>query len=183
MHIFGPTPNGAIEILLRSSIERWHKHRAELLAQAGAGRRPDEWWIYEQEREPPGLEDNEADLLYEMGELSEEELAELMPQWRRHFDESWEPGFGLCIGHAKPGDTFASWIGGAEGRRLHYRWAARGAMERRGSAPGQHHPQAGACRQMSQRPWDARRFAKLEPQRPRVVVRPAGGLRGRFHTR
>ena len=44
--------------------------------------------------------------------------------WREHFDHANEPGwYGHCIGHAKKGDTFATWLHGEEGRRAHYKWA------------------------------------------------------------
>src|SRR6516164_5817645 len=50
-------------------------------------------------------------------------LAELEARWREYFDQAQEPGFTHCIGHAKAGDTFASWLEGAAAKRAHYRWA------------------------------------------------------------
>jgi hypothetical protein len=70
---------------------------------------------------PPCRED-EADLLYMMGELSTE-LAELMPRWREDYEKVWQPGFAYCIGHAKPGDTSANWLESAPARRAYLRWA------------------------------------------------------------
>ena len=34
-----------------------------------------------------------------------------------------EPGFAHCIGHAKPGDTFATWLSGEAAKRARYAWA------------------------------------------------------------
>src|SRR5262249_57849401 len=60
----------------------------------------------------------------EAGLLAPEEVATLEASWRKRFDHTNEPDWvGHCIGHAKPGDTFATWLHGAEGRRAYYRWA------------------------------------------------------------
>ena len=61
------------------SRERWQKHRAWLM-DGCVGSRPQEWWLYEQGREPP---ENETQVLYSMGELRGEELAKCMKWWRR----------------------------------------------------------------------------------------------------
>jgi hypothetical protein len=65
----------------------------------------------------------ETAALWEAGLLDEKEVAEAEASWREHFKRAHEPSFQYCIGHAKPGDTFATWIKGAEARRAHYRWA------------------------------------------------------------
>jgi hypothetical protein len=43
--------------------------------------------------------------------------------WRRDFERAQQPGFKFCIGHAKPGDTFASWLEGEPAKRAHLKWA------------------------------------------------------------
>ena len=60
--------------------------------------------------------------LFEMAELTETELAELMPEWRECYEKASKPGFSYCIGHAKPGDTYATWLSGPAARRAQYRW-------------------------------------------------------------
>ena len=87
-----------------------------------AGSRPPEWWLFERNLQPPD-HDREAELLMAMGELSAAELAELVPDWREEYEKTLCPGFAFCIGHAKPDDTFATWIEGEEGRRAHLAWA------------------------------------------------------------
>ena len=71
---------------------------------------------------PRGLGD-ERIALFEMAELTETELAELIPEWRECYEKASEPGFAYCIGHAKPGDTHATWLSGPAARRAQYRWA------------------------------------------------------------
>jgi hypothetical protein len=55
-------------------------------------------------------------VLYEIGELSEEEIEALTPEWRRHYERSHEPHFAYCAGLGK-------WLEGAPARRALYRWA------------------------------------------------------------
>jgi hypothetical protein len=105
------------------SLERWERHRDLMMARAVAGRRPEEWWEYEAPIPRPRDSEDEAPVLYEAGLLSAAEIAELMPRWREHYDKANKPDFCFCIGHAKPGDTFASWLEGAAARRAHYRWS------------------------------------------------------------
>jgi hypothetical protein len=101
----------------------WERHRNELLAESRAGIRPQAWWDYESPIPRPADGDLETPALYKAGLLSDAEIAELMPWWREQYDEAQEPGFEYCIGTAKPGDTFASWIKGAAAKRAQYRWA------------------------------------------------------------
>ena len=68
------------------SRERWQKHRAWFM-DGCVGTRPEEWWLYEQGREPP---ENEAQVLYAMCELRGEELAKVMKWWRRAYEEANE---------------------------------------------------------------------------------------------
>jgi hypothetical protein len=85
------------------------------MAMAGAGRRPLEWWEYETEVERPhDLGDAEI-ALFEMGELSEAEAAELMPRWRDRYEHAHSPNFSYCTG-----DT---WLKGEEAKQRLYRWA------------------------------------------------------------
>ena len=64
------------------SRERWQKHCDLLMSSAGAGRRPEEWWLYEKGRKQPK---NQTQVLYTMGELRGAELARLMEWWRDAF--------------------------------------------------------------------------------------------------
>ena len=100
------------------SRERWERHRELLLARAGAGRRPPEWWAYESPVPCPCVFDGprECRVLYEIGELSEEEIEALTPEWRRHYERSHEPLFGYCKGPGK-------WLEGPAARRALYKWA------------------------------------------------------------
>ena len=100
------------------SRERWLRHREVMMQWAHAGHRPQEWWVYEKQMPRP---EQETNALYEMGELSEAELAELMPDWREHYEQAQKPNFSHCIGHKSHGDTFASWIKGPAARKAHYR--------------------------------------------------------------
>jgi hypothetical protein len=102
------------------SLECWQKHRARFMRDEPDGHRPDEWWLYEKQMQPPA---QETVALYEMGELGEAELGRLTALWRERYEQAQRPGFRHCIGQANPGDTFASWVEGAEARRQHYRWA------------------------------------------------------------
>jgi hypothetical protein len=52
-----------------------------------------------------------------VGLLFDNERAELLTRWREEFDRAQEPGFAHCIGHAKPGDTFATWLSGKAAKR------------------------------------------------------------------
>jgi len=67
--------------------------------------------------------DDEMPLLYELGLLTHDELTVLKREWREAFDRAQDPEFSFCIGNARPQDTFATFVDGARGRRLFYRWA------------------------------------------------------------
>jgi hypothetical protein len=69
------------------SRERWQKHRERLMAECAVGRRPEEWWLYEQGCEQP---ENQTQVLYTMGELRAEELAKLMVWWRDAYVDASE---------------------------------------------------------------------------------------------
>jgi hypothetical protein len=103
--------------------ERWLRHRETLMKWARTGTRPPGWWAYERHLQPPEDRNRETELLMAMGELSPAELAELVPEWRAEYDKAQRPDFAVCIGHAQPHDTFATWIEGDEARRRHYAWA------------------------------------------------------------
>jgi hypothetical protein len=86
-----------------------------MMAMAGAGRRPEEWWEYESKvPRPRDLGDAEI-LLYEMGELTEAEIAELMPRWRERYEQAHSPNFSYCTGN--------SWLKGDAAKQALYRWA------------------------------------------------------------
>jgi hypothetical protein len=103
--------------------DAWERHRDDLLAESRAGTRPAAWWDYDATIPRPGGDDCQEPALYGAGLLSEAELAELMPQWREWYEQAQEPDFQYCIGTAKPGDTFGSWIKGAAAKRAQYKWA------------------------------------------------------------
>jgi hypothetical protein len=105
------------------SFERWRRHRERMMALARAGSRPDEWWLYDKQLKRPRTLGDEHVTLYEMGELSEAELAKLIPQWREWYEKAQDPNFQYCIGHANPGDTFSTWFKGEAAREALYRWA------------------------------------------------------------
>jgi hypothetical protein len=83
---------------------------------AGAGRRPSEWWEYETEAARPRDLGDATIALFEMGELTEAEIAELMPQWRERWEQANAPGFSYCTGEM-------TWLKGEEAKQRLYRWA------------------------------------------------------------
>ena len=103
------------------SEARWRKHRATMLAECGPGRRPVEWWAYESPRKPPRKSSRKVNMLFEIGELSEAELAELMPEWREQFGKAQAPDFAWCIG-CWPGINDAHWLTGNEAREAYLEW-------------------------------------------------------------
>jgi len=119
----GPGSQGSLFESNEERREVWFRHRDRLMEMWGRrGRRPMAWWTYEAPFAYPGF-DRETVVLYEAGLLGETELAELTAEWRRQFERAQEPGFEHCIGSAKPGDTFATWLEGRAAKRAHYRWA------------------------------------------------------------
>jgi hypothetical protein len=58
---------------------------------------PHGWWTFESPVPYPG-HIREQSTLYEAGLLSGAELAQLLAEWRRHFDRAHEKGFSLCTG-------------------------------------------------------------------------------------
>jgi hypothetical protein len=105
------------------SIEDWRAHRDQIMQyEAVFGRRPPEWWLYEHDREPP---EHQGAALYEMGELSPDELEYRMEFWRKHFDLAMSPHFAIPIpisvgGDPRKGSTL---ITGFEAQRQHLEWA------------------------------------------------------------
>jgi hypothetical protein len=109
-----------------SDVERreaWDRHRERLLKACHLGRRPRAWWDYESPVRYPKNADYAVARLYEAGLLTDQELAVFTARWREEFEHAQDPNFEHCIGHAKPGDTFANWLSGAAARRAHYAWA------------------------------------------------------------
>jgi hypothetical protein len=103
--------------------EAWFRNRDHILAGYQHGRRPAAWWDYESPIARPHNYEYEVAVLFEAELLSAEEKADRIANWRSQFDKAQEPGFMFCIGHAKPDDTFATWLTGAPARRAHYEWA------------------------------------------------------------
>ena len=75
------------------SRDRWRRHRDRMMEETRAGSRPVEWWEYERKMDRPRSLGEEHVALFEMGELTEQELAELMPRWRQWYEKANEPGF------------------------------------------------------------------------------------------
>lgn len=102
----------------------WERFRHILMAQLEWGFRPAAWWDFDAPIRRPRDHDYDEAALWEAGLLTPEERTQLEARWRQHFNDANEPDWvGYCIGHAKPGDTFATWLHGDEGRRAHYKWA------------------------------------------------------------
>jgi len=101
------------------SREDWEQYRESLMRDCRPGERPEEWWLYDSVEEKP---DHQAQRLWELGELGPAELPDVMSGWRELWAKAQQPRFAYCIGHAKPGDTFATWLDGAEARKAHYRF-------------------------------------------------------------
>jgi len=91
------------------SYERWVKHKDQIMASTRAGSRPEEWWEYEKQMPQPCDLGDERITLFEMVELTETELAELMPEWREEYEKVNEPNFSYCTGH--------DWLRGEAARR------------------------------------------------------------------
>ena len=85
------------------------------MAWTRAGSRPEEWWEYEKQMPQPCDLGDERITLFEMAELTETELAELMPEWREEYEKANEPNFSYCTGHG--------WPRGEAAKRAQYRWA------------------------------------------------------------
>ena len=97
------------------SHERWQKHRERMMAYAGAGRRPPEWWRYESGQQRPVDRGDETILLYEMGEFSPAEIKRLLPDWRERYEKTHDDGFAYFTGDV--------WLKGEAAKLAHLRWA------------------------------------------------------------
>ena len=97
------------------SYERWLKHKDWIVASTRAGSRPEEWWEYEKQMPRPRGLGNERITLYEMAELSDTELAELIPEWREEYEKANGLNFSYCTGDG--------WLRGEAAKRAQYRWA------------------------------------------------------------
>jgi hypothetical protein len=113
------------------SYERWVKHKDQIMASTRAGSRPEEWWAYEKQIPQPRDLGDERITLFEMAELTETELAELIPEWREEYERANEPNFSYCTGNG--------WLRGKAAKR-----AARAPQEMgcRAPPPRQDDPQA-----------------------------------------
>ena len=101
----------------------WFRCRERLLMHCSHGKRPSGWWDFESPVPYPRDPDYAEATLYEAGLLAESEVAELTAYWCKEFERASSPRFMFCIGHAKPGDTFASWISGEPAKKAHLKWA------------------------------------------------------------
>src|SRR5215831_11162940 len=111
----GPSHRGSAFESAAQQQWAWTSNRDRLMQQyACNGKRPWAWWRLEMGRAHPG--DHQASILYEMGQLGEEERAELESEWRREFTRAWAPDFWLCLG---PGRV----LEGVAARRRHLAWA------------------------------------------------------------
>jgi hypothetical protein len=68
----------------------WEKHRDFLMggAATGHGWRPEAWWLYERNMEPPMPPYKQAAVLLEMGELKGGELERVLGWWRDTYDRA-----------------------------------------------------------------------------------------------
>ncbi len=99
------------------SQERWERHRERMLAHMPAGTRPEEWWEYDSPLyRHPDRAVRECRQLYEMGELSDEELTELLVWWRLAYDKAQDPVFTYCAGPGR-------FLKGVAARKSLYDWA------------------------------------------------------------
>jgi hypothetical protein len=119
---YGPDPRWDAFHSEEEHRDAWVRNRDRILAGYRHGRRPMAWWRFEAPFQYPGY-DKEQSTLYEAELLGEEEREQLVARWRAHFAQAQQPGFMYCVGHAKRGDTFATWLKGAAARKAHYRWS------------------------------------------------------------
>lgn len=99
------------------SFERWQRHRERLLAYYRPGKRPPEWWAYESPvPRDPDFDVPECGQLYAVGELSDEELKALLPDWKRNYDRAQRPKVFHCLGPDK-------FLTGRAARLAIYKWA------------------------------------------------------------
>jgi hypothetical protein len=61
--------------------------------------------------------------LFEAGLFADAEREFLLRRWRKDFEKAQADNFQHCIGHARKGDTFATWLKGDAAREAHYAWA------------------------------------------------------------
>src|SRR5262249_32548177 len=124
----------------------WDKQRDQIMAWTRAGSRPEEWWAYEKQMPQPCDLGDERITLFEMAELTETELAELMPEWREDYEKANEPNFSYCTGHC--------WLRGEAASRAQCRWAGtRRALIRRGEA--ERRRRAKTIRKLAEPPADS----------------------------
>jgi hypothetical protein len=94
----------------------WESHQQEVMTRfSGPGRRPWAWWRFDAP-EPRNDELTESYQLANLDELTDAEIKILTPEWRRHFDRSFDPDFFYCRG---PDD----FLEGEEAREALYAWA------------------------------------------------------------
>jgi hypothetical protein len=72
----------------RITREQWEHHRDWLMSNC-RGTRPEGWWLYEKDREPP-IPYQQARILFEMGELKGGELQQCLGWFRGMYGDALE---------------------------------------------------------------------------------------------
>jgi hypothetical protein len=69
----------------------WERHKDYQMSFAlGHGYRPDGWWLYERNTQPPKPPYTQMRILYEMGELQGGELKTVVGWFRGYYDDAHE---------------------------------------------------------------------------------------------
>ena len=90
----------------------WEVHRDYFMSPCRLGARPAAWWDYEAPIARPADSYYGPAALWEAGLLEPREREVCERYWRAHFEQSFEPHFGICLG---PGE----WLKGEEARKHH----------------------------------------------------------------
>ena len=93
--------------------EAWEVHREYFMSHCRFGARPAAWWDYEAPIARPADRNYGPAALWEAGLLEPREREVCERYWRAHFEQSFEPHFGICLGPGK-------WLKGEEARKRHW---------------------------------------------------------------
>jgi hypothetical protein len=93
--------------------EAWEVHRDYFMSHCRYGYRPGAWWDYEAPIARPADRNYGPAALWEANLLDPHEREACERSWRAHFEQSFEPHFGICLG---PGE----WLKGEEARKHHW---------------------------------------------------------------